>query len=162
METDYLFHITKPENVESILKNGLMANSDRQIFLYEGRIIETNCFVKINGELWMCRARDSVERLIAANEVFIKIYSVLRVDVRGIELHPDDVAEIGSKWQWIANRDVIEPHRLACIETLDVGMPDVIGKIQKLDTMDENLSDFVEWQRYKVNKAILQADMNII
>ena len=87
--TDY-YHITLIENLDSILANGLSANSEMQIFV--------------------CTSLEQLPK-IAGQQVFINEYSVFKIDPKGIEATPthDDVAETGNEFQFIINQPLIKP-----------------------------------------------------
>lgn len=117
----YYYHLTKPENVSSILNNGLLANEDGEIYLYEAGMysdirLSENAIILLkekgiqptNDDLII--EEKPVSHHIARNQVFIKEYAVFSVSRYGIkvELQPDNVAELTAKFQWICKQPKIE------------------------------------------------------
>jgi len=95
---DFYYHITKPENLESILETGLKANSEGQIFLFD------NVSISLNG------TTNSVADCIAKNQIFLDEYAMLEISSEGIltELLPDNVGELSEKFQYIAMQNFID------------------------------------------------------
>jgi hypothetical protein len=94
------YHISKPDKktIISILSNGLKANEDGEIFLFENKSIS------IFG------IKNYVADQIAQNQVFLKKYSMFEIDSEGLNIEAinDNVAEVSSQYQWIARQPVIE------------------------------------------------------
>jgi hypothetical protein len=82
------YHLTPPENKDSILSNGLKS-TENQIFLF------TNLKQAIH---------------IATNQIFIDEYSIFEVSKEGItgKLSNDNVGEFGAKYQWILEQEYVE------------------------------------------------------
>lgn len=101
----YYFHITKFENLNSILKKGLKANEDGEIFIFN------NVSFKVPE---LSDVINKVADHIATNQIFIKEYILIRISSKGIvsELINDNVAELTSQWQWIVKQPLIEPKYL--------------------------------------------------
>lgn len=126
MEKDYFvwglngdyFHITAPENVSAILKEGLKANADGEIFLFE---IATFPTIIAGKDLQPIQVVESVENHIAKNQIFLERYAVLGIDADGIngELEADNVAELCAKYQYIARQDIIKPEFITLIGEYD-------------------------------------------
>lgn len=117
----YYYHLTKPENVSSILNNGLLANENGEIYLYEAgtyrdirlsddalKRYQENGIKPTNSDLII--EEKPVSHHIARNQVFIKEYAVFSVSRYGIkvELQPDNVVELTAKFQWICKQPKIE------------------------------------------------------
>lgn len=94
------YHITenKPETIASILKEGLKADTEGCIFLFE------------NISLIHNDVKNTIADLIAENQIFLPEYVMFEIDPKGItgELLNDNVAEFSSKWQWIVKQPKIE------------------------------------------------------
>lgn len=100
-EEKIFWHITEKENLESILKNGIKANEDNEVFLLDDREIQyplhTQSFY--------------VSKFVAFNQLFLDEFVIFAVDVEGLELESDDVAELTAKYQYIYKGD-IKPNRI--------------------------------------------------
>lgn len=96
-----LYHITAPKNVHSILRDGLRANKDGEIFLFEDKAIKN----KINNTVIF------VADHIALNQINQRKYAMLLIDCKGIdvELIPDNVGEVTAHLQWIAKQPIVKP-----------------------------------------------------
>lgn len=106
------YHVTDPKNVDSIVLDGLKANEDGQIFLFEYKgIVEPGIGVNSKGDLVNGLVVRKVADLIASNQVGLYEYALFCVYGIGIENEPvnDDVDELCSEFQWIANQETIEP-----------------------------------------------------
>lgn len=99
----YYCHITRKENVESILKNGLRANEDGEIFVYDDVMLQHF------GEKEPYYIGDS----IAINQlgIYDEKYAVFFIDKKDIkgEVKSDNVAEFTAPWQHIIKQMKIEP-----------------------------------------------------
>jgi len=95
------YHITERDIalVDKILEEGLKADDEGQIFLFE------NLQFKINDVV------NKVSDHIAKNQVFLDEYAILEIDSKGFnsELIQDNVGEFTSRWQWILQQELIEP-----------------------------------------------------
>jgi hypothetical protein len=95
------YHIVKFDRkiIASILKDGLKANEDGEIFLFENKSIQ------ING------VKNFISDHIACNQIFVDEYVMFEIDSEGFntDLIPDNVAEFAAKWQWILKQHIIEP-----------------------------------------------------
>jgi len=101
------YHITRLENIESILHDGLKANSDGEIFLFENEsLIYPDCTE--SGAIWK---QSYIADLIASNQLFLTKYAMFEILPGGIEvdLINDNVAELSAKAQWIAKQPLIKP-----------------------------------------------------
>jgi hypothetical protein len=97
------YHITHPKNARGILKNGIISNSNGDIFLFENKSIV------ING------IENTIADSIAFNQLFLKEYSMFEIDISGIssDLVRDNVAEFTSESQWVVeNQKVILPKHI--------------------------------------------------
>ncbi len=94
------YHITHPKNAQSILKNGIISNSNGEIFLFENKSYVTY------------RTENTVADSIAHNQLFLEKYAMFEIDASGInfKLLQDDVREYSFHFQWIlTNQKVILP-----------------------------------------------------
>lgn len=91
-----MYHITKIENVDSILNEGLKKNDEGDVFLFEG------CDVYLQ---WLDKYIP-IDELIATNQLFLQNYVMFEVDVTGLALLNDNVAESTAKWQYIYKGDI--------------------------------------------------------
>lgn len=104
-----LYHITTPDNLDSILENGLVANGngevnsglseDGYIYLFENKSYRH----PITGQVI------AVADAIALNQLFTTDYVMLEIDTDGIkgELEHDNVGEFSSFAQWKVKQDKI-------------------------------------------------------
>ncbi len=109
-----LFHITAPSNVESILKQGLIAkpydyNGNEGVFLFEDKsYVSPYCFIfNLDGSInprfrgsWM------VADHIASRQIGIDPYALFEVEVDAEDLLPDNVGEEVAKFQFIYPKDI--------------------------------------------------------
>jgi len=96
-----LKHLTPEENLPAILKEGLAANDDGEIFAYTD---------------------DLVADTIAKNQVFTKRYAVLLIDPAGVtgNVVDDNVSEFSAGYQRIITQKRIGPQHLRHTGTFDV------------------------------------------
>ena len=88
-----LYHITDVSNFVSIGRNGLIANEDGNVFLFE------NVSFTVKG---IVTEPTPVADWIATNQVFLyDKYLMVEVDVDGLDLLPDNVAEFTAPYQYI-------------------------------------------------------------
>lgn len=99
MKTKKYYHITSPENLISIMKNGLISNNN-EIFLFENVSIT---IPSINKTIIVA---DHI-----AEQVGLSEYLMLEINPKGIknELKNDNVGEFTSNQQWILNQNKIFP-----------------------------------------------------
>ncbi len=99
MKTKKYYHITSIENMESILQNGIKANNEGHIFLFENKSIQ------LNGVI------NTIADCIAFNQIFIDKYAMFEIKPAGLKsgLINDNVGEFSSKQQWILEQNLIEP-----------------------------------------------------
>jgi len=90
------YHISRIENKESIINDGLNANE---------------------GHIFMCTNLQQLS-FIAANQIFINEYSIFEIDINGIisEILPDNVAESGSETQFYIQQDNIAPEYISHVD----------------------------------------------
>lgn len=86
------WHITQKENLESILKNGIKANDENEVFLLDDREVVIKC---------KCDKPFLVSKAVALEQLFLTEFVIIAVDVEGLELLPDDVAELTAPFQYI-------------------------------------------------------------
>jgi hypothetical protein len=102
------YHITHPDNLRSILIEGLKANSDGFIFLFDTwRVVDIH-----ENQILVCDH-------IAHNQVFLAEMLIFEINPKGIrnELLKDDVAESTSSFQWILRQPRIARSYLKVIGT---------------------------------------------
>lgn len=98
-----LFHISPIENLESIKENGLLLNDDGELFLLD----ESKVKYYIFGEF-------KVSELIAWNQLSLKEYLMIEVEVEMDELIGDEVAELTRDYQYISYKP-IAPNKIKSI-----------------------------------------------
>ena len=98
-----LFHISPIENLESIKEKGLLLNDDGELFLYDESDIKYYMFGTFK-----------VSELIAWNQLGLKDYIVVEVEVDDKGLIGDAVAEITRDYQYISY-EPIEPSQIKSI-----------------------------------------------
>lgn len=103
MEKKY-YHITHPKNIKSVLKDGLRANEEGKIFLFENKSIS---YPSKGGGTAVVYVADH----IAQNQIFLEKYAMFEISSEGIDgdLINDNVAEMGSSFQWIVKQPIISP-----------------------------------------------------
>jgi hypothetical protein len=98
-----LYHISPIENLDSIKEKGLLLNDDGELFLYD----ETDIKYYMFGTF-------KVSELIAWNQLFLKDYIVVEVEVDDKGLIGDAVAEVTRDYQYISYNP-IEPSQIKSI-----------------------------------------------
>ena len=114
----FYYHVTCKENLQSILTDGLKANEDGDIFLFDNATIFNPYGCLIDREVMKATYGVTVMTVadhICNYQIFIHNECVMiKVDSRGIDKKKfveDKVAELPSHLhkQWIAKQQVIEP-----------------------------------------------------
>jgi hypothetical protein len=119
-----LFHISTIDNLESIKEKGLLLNDDGELFLFD----ETDFKYYKFGTF-------KVSELIAWNQLFLKDYIVVEVEVEMDDLIGDDVAECTRDYQYISY-EPIEPNK---IKSITIGNSErYINTMQKIYNELEN------------------------
>lgn len=119
-----LFHISPVENLESIKEKGLLLNDDGELFLFD----ETDFKYYMFGTF-------KVSELIACNQLGLKDYIVVEVEVEMDDLIGDDVAECTRDYQYISY-EPIEPNK---IKSITIGNSEIyINTMQKIFNELEN------------------------
>lgn len=94
------YHITRKskETIKSIQSNGLTCDEDGNIFLFENKSIGHDGVI------------NTIADCVAQGQIFLDEYVMFEIDSKGItaELIPDEVAEFGAKFQWIAKQPKID------------------------------------------------------
>lgn len=98
-----LFHISPIENLESIKEKGLLLNEYGELFLFDETDVKYYKFGTFK-----------VSELIACNQLGLKDYIVVEVEVDDKGLIGDDVAEITRDYQYISY-EPIEPNKIKSI-----------------------------------------------
>ena len=93
---DKLYHITDTKNAYSIIHNGLKANENGDVFLFENKSV-----MKITYKDYI-----PVADVIAVEQLFLDKYMMFEVDVSGLELSTDDVGELTASIQYIYRGDI--------------------------------------------------------
>ncbi len=112
MRKRYYYHITAKENALSILKEGLKANSEGEIFLFDNISVRTiTAKFNVNGKPISENTIINVADHIAKSQLFLKEYVMFEVDSRGFEteLIQDVCGEICFMAQWILKQSNIKP-----------------------------------------------------
>jgi hypothetical protein len=119
-----LFHISPIDNLESIKEKGLLLNDDGELFLFD----ETDFKYYKFGTF-------KVSELIAWNQLFLKDYIVVEVEVEMDDLIGDAVAECTRDYQYISY-EPIEPNK---IKSITIGNSErYINAMQKIYNELEN------------------------
>lgn len=126
---DKLYHITYSNNAYSIIHNGLKANENGDVFLFDNKSVKKIYF----------KDYVSVADIIAVEQLFIDEYVMLEVDVSGLELLTDDVGELTASLQYIYKGD-IQPERITPYGIYDTkeyfdNLIDMDGLINKLNNI---------------------------
>lgn len=119
-----LFHISPIDNLDSIKEKGLLLNDDGELFLFD----ETDFKYYKFGTF-------KVSELIACNQLGLKDYIVVEVEVDDKELIGDDVAECTRDYQYISY-EPIEPNK---IKSITIGSSEIyINTMKKIYDELEN------------------------
>ena len=119
-----LFHISPVENLESIKEKGLLLNDDGELFLFD----ETDFKYYKFGTF-------KVSELIAWNQLFLKDYIVVEVEVEMDDLIGDDVAECTRDYQYISHNPIAPSQ----IKSITIGNCETyINTMQKIYNELEN------------------------
>lgn len=100
-EKTTLYHITKEENLRSILQNGIKANEYNEVFFLD----DVDVKHPLHSQSFF------VSKFVALNQLGLNEFVIFEVDVEGLELERDNVAEFTSEFQYIYNGD-ISPERI--------------------------------------------------
>ena len=92
------YHLTDVANASKILTEGIKANNEGLIFMFENLVI---CY---NGII------NTVADCIAYNQLYLEEYAVFEIASLGIygEIMPDNVGEVSAKFQHILKQELIE------------------------------------------------------
>jgi hypothetical protein len=117
MKKPTYYHLSSPENVASIAKDGLRANQSGEIFLFEGMVLQTR-------EIEML-----VSDSIAYNQVFLETYAVWEIKPEGIhgKIEPDAVGELTAQFQHVLHQARILPAFCQLIGTRTVDVKAVVS-----------------------------------
>lgn len=109
-----IMHITPTANIDKIMDEGLKANADGEIFVFEDGGLFIPTFKVVDGKPTANRKSEYIGDLIAKNQIFVEEYALISIDPEGIEveLEPDNVAEFSAKFQWIIKQPIILPEYL--------------------------------------------------
>ena len=97
------YHITDKNNLSTILREGLKANEEGDIFIFENKSVVFNSVV------------NTVADCIAYNQIFLDEYVMIEIALEGIvsDIINDNVGEASSDLQWIVKQPLIEPKYLS-------------------------------------------------
>lgn len=131
MKNEY-YHITNIKNEANILKEGLRADSEGQIFLFD----------KLEIKLHHKKGKIFIADHIALNQVILEKYLLIRIDSKGItgNILPDNVSEFTAKHQFILKQDYIKPQYLKIIEKRTT-KNDLVKTLYGIDMQNFNLID---------------------
>lgn len=131
-----LFHLTRPENLESIERDGLRADSEGNIFAFSDLIVADN---------------------IAAEQVFADPYVLLWIHPYGIngKLYADDVAEGSHRFQCIIRQERIEPRYVHYLATMRV-QTDALTPWQRLLDASRGFSRQQSEEMFRQMRAMIQ------
>lgn len=95
------YHLSYIENRGSIVKSGLKANDDGEIFVI---------------------TKKDIAPYIAANQIFTRTYDIYSIDSKGVtgEVTADNVAELTAPHQRIIKQEVIDPKHIKWLGTYDL------------------------------------------
>ena len=126
---DKLYHITDTKNAYSIIHNGLKANEDGDVFLFDNKSIK-----KILYKDYI-----SIADVIAVEQLFLEEYVMFEIDVRGLELEYDEVGELTTKLQYIHKGDIdkerITPYGIYDTKEYYDNLLDMDGLVNKLNNI---------------------------
>lgn len=101
-----LYHISHIENLESIKKNGLLVNDDSMLFLLDDVDFIDPIF----------KVSNKVSDIVAWNQLFLKDFLLIGVEVDDSILHSDDVAELTRDYQYYIKSNIDS----SCIKSIDI------------------------------------------
>lgn len=132
-----LFHLTRPENLESIERDGLRADSEGNIFAFTDLIVADS---------------------IAAEQVFADPYVLLWIHPHGIDgrLYADDVAEGSHRFQCIIRQERIEPRYVHYLATMRV-QTDALTPWQRLVDASRGFSRQQSEEMFRQMRAMIQS-----
>lgn len=136
MKSKY-YHLTETENVESVLKEGLLANEEGEIFLFD---------------------RLDASMHIAANVFSNDKMAIMEINAQGIqsEITKDNVAEFFAEHLFIVKQDKIEPKYVRFKRNLEFSLfgYDLIMELKRLDSysMDFAKEPYEEKLLFVANK----------
>lgn len=109
-----LFHVSPPGNVESILRDGLRADSNGRIFAISDQRLANS---------------------IARDQLFMPTYALLRIDstgLRGSSILNDEVAELTAHWHRVIYQDSIAPEFITLVGIQSTEPPPTEGDYMRL------------------------------
>lgn len=134
------FHLTRPENLEPIERDGLRADSEGNIFAFSDLIVADS---------------------IAAEQVFADPYVLLWIHPHGIngKLYADDVAEGSHRFQCIIRQERIEPQYVHYLATMRV-QTDALTPWQRLLDASRGFSRQQSEDMFRQMRAMLNTYRN--
>lgn len=131
-----LFHLTRPENLETIERDGLWPDSEGNIFAFTDLIVADS---------------------IAAEQVFADPYVLLWIHPHGIngKLYADDVAELSHRFQCIIRQERIEPQYVHYLATMRV-QTDTLTPWQRLVDASRGYSRQQSEDMFRQMRALIQ------
>lgn len=159
-----LCHITAPDNVDSILKQGLIAKTydddgNKGVFLFQDLeyVSRFSLFFNTDGSInKRYRPTWTVANEIAVNQVWLKRYALFEVKVEADCLLPDNVGEETAIYQYIYTKD-ISPKAIVFRGIYDAKNQDKfpVFDVEKECLVDNELSEKLWEQTRRVIKRHL-------
>lgn len=129
-----LYHISDVDNISSILESGLKLNEDGEIFLFED-VNFLNLWTDFEeGKVYLVEQR--VANNIALNQIGLANYAMFEINVDGLTLEPDNVAEITARHQYIC-REAIGQERVKLFGVFDA-LKEEIKKIKIMGSISNS------------------------
>ena len=121
----FYYHITSIKNKEEILKNGIISSTN---------------------QIWVTDREEQI-LFVASNQVFLNEFSVFAISSSNItgKIEPDRVAEIGSKFQFIINQNIISPEHIFHIRDERWNKWELLEKVErkKYELMGRNAEEIL-------------------
>ena len=140
-----LYHLTPHENEAAILRDGIVANEDGEIFLFTDMLVADT---------------------IAGDQVITKRYVVFQIDRKGVtsRLRPDKVAEFSRGYHRIVKQDCIKPEFLTLVGVFDTAsgptewnyLSNERKGISRAQT--DGMSAITAWCNLEASKGILSTE----
>ena len=109
------YHITDVKNFDSILSNGLLANDEGNIYLFENKsIVGYGIGYDGAGKLGYGKVQQYISDKIATSQLGLTEFAMFEIsDLDCEQLINDDVAESSAACQWILHAQKIEPSHIS-------------------------------------------------
>lgn len=112
---EYYLHITAPENVRNILKEGLRANADGVIHLFDTFRMEAVATLTKHPDTGNAAEYEIKSFVLIGNDIAfrkgLKRFTLLKISREGINAEPAQTTgnELFSEFFWTVNQPLIEP-----------------------------------------------------